>query len=194
MENYIVYKHTNKTNNKVYIGITCQAAKNRWKSGRGYHGLYFGRAIKKYGWDGFKHEIIAENLSEKDACEMERILIKAFNATDPDFGYNQTEGGKGGGMLNHHHTEEAKDRIRQARIRDGFTEEHKKHISESKRGVKHHFAKKVYQYTKEGQFIREWEYMSLAAKELGINKSNIGETCNGHRPSAGGYFWSYERV
>lgn len=45
-----------------------------------------------------------------------------------------------------------------------------------------------------GEFIREWDYMSQASKELNINKANIAETCYGKRKSAGGYVWKYERV
>lgn len=194
MNNYIVYKHTNKTNGKVYIGITSQRIQDRWKGGSGYRSQHFSRAIKKYGWDGFTHEVVAENLSKEDACELERILIKAYKATEPNHGYNQALGGEGGGMYNKHHTESAKEKIRKARKRDGFTEEHKRHISESKQGVKHHMAKKVYQYTKDGEFIREWDYMSLASKELNINKANIGEVCHGNRKTAGGYIWKYERM
>ena len=193
MNNYTVYKHVNKTNSKVYIGITSQTTEQRWKNGKGYKSMYFERAINKYGWNGFEHIIIAQNLSKEDACELERILIKAYNATNTKYGYNQTLGGDGGGMYKHHQTKEAKEKISKARKINGFTEEHKKHISESKRGVKHHFAKKVYQFTKEMIFIKEWDYMSLAAKELHISKGNIGEVCNGHRKSAGGYIWKYER-
>lgn len=36
--------------------------------------------------------------------------------------------------------------------------------------------------------------MAHASKELKINKGNIGETCNGHRKSAGGFIWKYERM
>lgn len=96
-------------------------------------------------------------------------------------------------MYNKHHTQSAKERIRKARKRVGFTEEHKKHISEAKSGKNHHFAKKVYQYTREGEFVKEWDYMSLAAKELKINKANIGEVCNGNRKTAGGFIWKYEK-
>lgn len=194
MNSYIVYKHTNKNNGKVYIGMTCQNAEDRWKNGHGYHNQHFNNAIEKYGWANFSHEVIAENLSKEDACELERILIKAYDATDPSKGYNQSLGGDGGGMYKKHHSEETKKRISQARKEAGFTEEHKKHISESKSGANHHFAKKVYQYTKDGKFIREWDYMSLAAEELHIYKANICGVCNGRRKTAGGYVWSYERM
>lgn len=194
MNNYIVYKHTNKINGKVYIGITCQRIHDRWKGGHGYRSQYFSRAIKKYGWDGFVHEIVAENLSKEDACELERILIKSYRSTETEYGYNQALGGDGGGMYNKHHSESAKKKISKARKENGFTEDHKRHISESKQGAKHHLAKKVYQYTKDGEFIREWDYMSLAAKELNINKGNIGSVCNGDRKTAGGFVWKYERM
>lgn len=194
MNDYSVYRHTNKLNNKVYIGITRQKVENRWKNGNGYGSQHFSRAIHKYGWNNFTHEVIAEGLSKEDACEMERILIKAHNSTCPKFGYNQTNGGEGGGMLKHHHSKDTKKKISDARKINGFSDEHRKHISDAKAGINHHFAKKVYQYTTDGRFIREWDYMSLASKELNINKGNIGEVCNGHRKTAGGFVWQYERT
>ena len=46
--NYIVYKHTSPSN-KVYIGITKQTLKARWKNGKGYkNNEHFTYAIKKY--------------------------------------------------------------------------------------------------------------------------------------------------
>lgn len=192
MNNYCVYKHTNKTNGKIYIGITKQKPKDRWGRGSTYKSQHFGRAIAKYGWDGFEHEIIASDLSKEEACVMEMQLIEQYSSRDPQKGYNVAAGGEGGGMIDKHHTAEAKEKIRIARKRDGFSEEHKRHISEAKQGAKHHLAKRVYQYSKDGTFIRAWDYMSLASKELNISKANIGEVCNGHRPSAGGFVWSYE--
>lgn len=121
-------------------------------------------------------------------------MIKLYKSTEPKCGYNQALGGDGGGMYNKHHSESTKEKISKARKENGFTEDHKRHISESKQGAKHHLAKKVYQYTKDGEFIREWDYMSLAAKELNINKANIGEVCHGNRKTAGGYVWKYERM
>lgn len=195
MRKYTVYKHVNKANGKVYVGITAQQNVNdRWRNGTAYAGQHFGRAIAKYGWDNFDHIIIASGLTKDDACEMERILIKAYDSTNPKKGYNETLGGDGGNFYNKHHTEEAKEKIRQARKRDGFSEEHKKHISEAKSGAKHHYAKKVYQYTKDLEFVKEWSYMTEAAKELGICKTSISLCCLKQRPSAGAYIWSYEKI
>ena len=193
MNNYIVYAHINKLNNKIYIGLTSQNPEDRWKNGKGYHSMHFGAAIKKYGWDNFEHVIIQRGLTEKEACVLEKKLIKLFKAYNPEFGYNEALGGFGGGMYNKHHTEESKEKISEARKIMGFSEEHKKHLSESKKGVKHHFAKKVYQYSLDGKLVKEWDYMSLAAETLKINKANIAETCNGNRKSAGGFLWKYER-
>lgn len=192
MKTFTVYKHTNKTNGKVYIGITGQRVQDRWCRGSTYKSLYFGRAIKKYGWDGFEHEILADNLSKEEACAMEIMLIEQYSSRNPQKGYNVAAGGGGGGMIGKHHTPEAIEKIRKASATRIFTEEHKRHISEAKQGAKHHNAKRVYQYSKDGEFIKSWDYMSLASKELNINKANIGEVCNGHRPSAGGFVWSYE--
>lgn len=53
-------------------------------------------------------------------------------------------------------------------------------------------ARKVYQYTMTGEFIREWGSVSEASKTLNINASNISECAdNRSRQSAGGYRWSY---
>ena len=193
MEGYTVYAHVNKTNGKVYVGITSNDVEVRWKRGAGYHGQHFKRAIQKHGWENFDHIIIADGLDEYVACEMEKTLIKVFDLTNPNKGYNEALGGFGGGMNGKHHTKDAKEKISRARIVNGFSEEHKKHISESKQGAKHHYAKKVYQYTKEWMFIREWSYMGEASKKLNIQKTNISQCCNGKRTSAGGYKWSYDR-
>lgn len=94
---YFVYCHTNKSNNKKYFGITKQRPKDRWDSGHGYRSnRYFWSAIKKYGWDNFEHEIIAENLTEQEAKDMEIQLISDHNTTDREIGYNITLGGESG--------------------------------------------------------------------------------------------------
>ena len=99
---FVVYCHTNKTNNKKYIGITCQEPEVRWgHNGNQYKQSqpYFARAIAKYGWDGFSHEILFENLTADEANnkEIELIALHHTFVGDPEcLGYNLTRGGFGG--------------------------------------------------------------------------------------------------
>ena len=65
--NYSVYVHTNKLNNKKYVGLTKKRPKDRWQRGNGYtHSIYFYSAIQKYGWDGFYHDVVADCLSKEE--------------------------------------------------------------------------------------------------------------------------------
>jgi len=97
MNNYLVYIHISPSN-KRYIGITCQKPKKRWgKNGKGYERQeYFYRAIEKYGWDNFQHIIIAKGLTKEIAEWLEMELIKIWDTTNKEKGYNQTKGGEGG--------------------------------------------------------------------------------------------------
>lgn len=65
-----------------------------------------------------------------------------------------------------------------------LSEEHKKALSEA-------HLKKILQFTKSGEFIREWPSMREASRKLKINCGNICICCNGTRKSAGGYVWEY---
>ena len=92
-KNCVVYKHTSP-NGKVYIGITCGNPLNRWRGGIGYiKNTHFYRAIIKYGWDNFAHEILYDGLSRDDACAIERKLIATYKSNDKRYGYNITDGG-----------------------------------------------------------------------------------------------------
>ena len=61
---FCVYMHTNQINNKRYVGITNQKPSYRWRTdGSGYKHQMFGRAIDKYGWENFSHELLAIDAS-----------------------------------------------------------------------------------------------------------------------------------
>ena len=98
METWKIYKHTNKINGKCYIGQTCRKNPNeRWNNGKGYNGTIFAKAIEKYGWDNFEHEIIEDGiLSEEEANEREMYWIEYYNSyagVSGGNGYNMTRGG-----------------------------------------------------------------------------------------------------
>lgn len=107
---YKVYIHTNKTNNKKYVGITKRNPLNRWKNGAGYKGQpKFYRAICKYGWNGFIHEIIASNLTENEAKNFEILLIDKLDTISN--GYNVSKGGDTGNNVSMTEEERIKRRI-----------------------------------------------------------------------------------
>ena len=100
------------------MGQTCQIPEYRWNGGKNYYeNLYFTNAINKYGWNSFSHEIIANELTSEQADKLECELIKKYNTTDPNFGYNIQYGGHGGQT----HSEETKRRISEscARVHSG---------------------------------------------------------------------------
>lgn len=106
---WCVYKHTNKTNGKVYIGITSGIPETRWANGKKYKGnKHFTSAINEYGWDGFVHEVLCTGLTKEEAIEEEICLICAYRSADREFGYNISLGGVGSVSV----SEETREKMR----------------------------------------------------------------------------------
>lgn len=140
---WCVYMHTNKINNKVYVGITNQNPENRWGSNGCRYNLKtqpaIAGAIKKYGWDNFEHIIFAEDLSEEDAKNMEIELIALYKSNcsrynNPSYGYNMTDGGDG--SAGREWTEESRNKLSKTRTGHPTSEETKIKISKANKGRK----------------------------------------------------------
>ena len=91
---YCVYCHTLRSDGRRYIGYTGSDPEVRWKKGWGYYKSRFGRAIKKYGWDAFDHQILKDNLTIEEAKQEEIRLIALYDTTKYDSGFNITMGGE----------------------------------------------------------------------------------------------------
>ena len=52
--------------------------------------------------------------------------------------------------------------------------------------------KKVFQYTKDGKFVKEFYSTQEAKRCTGINQGNIWACCAGRYKSAGGYIWKFK--
>ncbi|MEX0595071.1 MAG: GIY-YIG nuclease family protein [Candidatus Paceibacterota bacterium] len=85
---YTIYKTTNLINNKFYIGKYQTQNINDGYLGSG---KLLKRAIKKYGLDNFKKEIILECSNEQEMNLAEKILVVI-----DEMSYNLTDGGRGG--------------------------------------------------------------------------------------------------
>ena len=115
--NYIVYVHVNKINEKKYVGITSRTLEERCKKeGYGYKKQpKFYNAIKKYGWENFEHIILETNLSWEEANNKEKEYIKKYDSYKN--GYNCSYGGDGcNGFI---WTEDSRKKMVETRIKNG---------------------------------------------------------------------------
>ena len=66
-----------------------------------------------------------------------------------------------------------------------------KHIRANKRKTMKR-NRKVLQYDKNMNFLKEWDNISTICRELGLNGSAIGNCCLGNTKSSQGYIWRYK--
>lgn len=65
---------------------------------------------------------------------------------------------------------------------------------QKKEGPKRRYKFPVYQYTKDGTFLRKFDCIKDAAAEVGIMGEIIARASNGGQKTAGGYVWRREFV
>lgn len=201
--NFCVYIHINKINNKSYIGITSTSLEKRsGKNGSGYkRSPIFWNAIQKYGWDSFDHIIFESDLSKDVACYIEQKLILLYNTNKRDFGYNMSFGGESG---NYGCKASEETRKKQSVARRGHKNANygnhklegknnpfygKHHTVETmeKMREKHRLSKKVI-CIETGEIFRS---IREAKRLTNINKTSISGCCNGKQNTAGGYHWMF---
>lgn len=142
-----LYVHTNKTNGKRYVGITSTTVAKRWHRGDGYKppvegSSPFYNAIQKYGWDNFRHEVLFENLTREEACNLEKIMIKKLEShVSTGKGYNLDWGGAGtsGRVI----SEETRRKISEANKGRKVSDEFRAKMSELTKGRKHSFETRI---------------------------------------------------
>lgn len=218
---YTVYKHQNKINGKIYIGITMQEPEKRWgNNGINYKtSPYFYAAIKKYGWNNFDHDILFENLTHDEACSKEQELIRYYNSMNREFGYNSTSGGDVFIMneetkqkishsmigntngLGHPCSDEKKRKISESQKGRAFTEEHKQKLSTAAKqrhvSCSEEKKKKLSQNypNKRKVYCEElniiYESVQECGRQLGIPATNITKLCNGRGKTLKGYHLRY---
>lgn len=115
---------------KHYVGQTRQTLSERWKNGTGYKScVALNKAIEKYGWEQFEHEILAVCEDADLADELEKKYIQEYNCIVPN-GYNIDFGGNANKFM----SEETKRKIGEANKGKVFSEETRTKMSESMKG------------------------------------------------------------
>ena len=146
----VAHKITNIKTNKVYIGQTKSKNVERYVENHFISALknndnhrYFYRAIRKYGRDYFKWEIIDHGVSKKHLDNKERYYIILYKSNNNQFGYNITAGGdKTDSFTNNPDKEEIREKHRQNALKGktlknkgrDFSEEYREKISISLKG------------------------------------------------------------
>lgn len=185
---FTIYRHVSPIG-RVYVGITSQDVETRWRHGDNYrNSTYFKRAIRKYGWKNFKHEILFTNVEEERAKRLEIELIRHYKGLG--ISYNLTNGGDG--TNGYHHTDEYKQ-FKSQQMKEFFSTERGKEICA--KGGKTNLGKKynrksgftkgdyqvriVCQYSLEGVLLNKFKSVSDASRKTGANNCQIGKCLRG---------------
>ena len=202
---------------KSYIGQSVDLQKRKYaflRFGDIYGGQKINCARKKYHHKSLWNYTILEYCGIDDLDEREEYYISLYNTINN--GYNCESGGHENKIV----SDESKQKMSDAKkgkycgensplYGKHLTDEHKRKISEARKGEKHpmygkhrddetkdkirlRHNKAVVQYTKEGEFVAEYESALVAKNITGINNSHIGDCCLGKRKSAGGFKWSFK--
>lgn len=132
---FCIYKITNLINNKIYVGkstvpLIVRIRRHCYEVRKGTN-RYLYDAIRHYGWDSFRIEVIESLISKENLSDREKFWIKMLKTNDPNFGYNMTEGGDGGAL-----PREILIRLANDRRGKPISEETKRKISIGNKGKK----------------------------------------------------------
>jgi group I intron endonuclease len=175
----VIYQTTNLINGKKYIGRDAWNRSNYIGGGKALK-----QAIKKYGKENFKKEILEYCNSKEELLEREAYWLKFYNVVEDSNYYNMTLSSKGWekGMprpelIGRKHSEETRAKISQK--------------GKGKTGKTSGKPVPIIQYRYEIVKIPIAEYTSAAeaAKQTGISSVDIRATINGRQNTAGGFMW-----
>lgn len=145
----IIYKVTNLINNKIYVGktknsLTYRKYAHKCESLTRDSNTYFHKAIRKYGWDNFKWEIIDETEDDNELNEKETYWIEELKSNIQKLGYNMSNGGEGNALIGERnpmygktHSDKTKKKMSDKLKGKTHSEESRKKIGEAKQGENH---------------------------------------------------------
>lgn len=197
---YVVYQHRRKdTNDVFYVGQG--VLKRAYEDQRNRRNTNWINTVKKAG--GFIVEILETGLTRDESLEREEFYIKKYGTLKHGTGIlvNERLSGTRGHESGYRHSEEKRieiaEKTKQTMIKNKSGEKIsaalKNYFSNSEVRSKLKNNVKINQYDMHGNFIKTWNSMLDAERELKIWATNISSACRGLYKSTGGYKWSYAK-
>jgi group I intron endonuclease len=205
-----VYKITNKINNKVYVGSTCNYIK-RITSHKNlliknkHSNDHLQSSWNKYGSNSFEFSII-EHIEPEKLIKLETNYIELYKSSDRELGYNQQK--PSNSRAGFEHTEESKEKISQNRSGISHTNKTKQQISQTMKKVvlsrnpesykkmahtkKNKPIPKLYKKVRCLELDKVFNSIQEAASELKLQRTGISMVLSGKISRTGGF--TFERV
>lgn len=133
----------------------------------------------------YEVEILLDDLTEEEVKIKEKEFITLYGRIDLKTGslVNLTDGGDG--VLNMNTNSELRLKLSKAAFGKKMSESAKKKMGDNQKLP-------VLQYDLNGNFIKEWDGIIDATKEVGKHSTNIMRCCQGKFKQAYGFIWKYK--
>lgn len=199
----VIYSISNKITGKRYVGsaVDFRRRKNlhlHHLRAKTHHSRYLQNAWNKYGEENFIITILEEVSDVNDLINREQWYLDNTNCE-----YNMCR--IAGSSLGIKRSEETRRKVGAAQIGRKASDETKAKMSMAKKGKifsKEHCKnlaimneknyRPILQYTKEGEFVREWKSIAEAAESFTPYASSINCNLGGRCKSAKGFIWKYK--
>lgn len=141
--------------------------------------------------DGYLQVGLSKN-GKSDTCKVHRLVAETFLSTPDNLPcINHKIQGDEGKKINIVYINEDGTVDEEKSTIEWCTHEYNNTYGTRIERVAKAQSKPVLQFSKTGEFIREWPSTQECGRN-GFNQGNICECCNGKRKSAHGYIWKYK--
>lgn len=181
-----IYKIKCKINNKIYIGSTINLVRRKCNhftklDNKIHHNIHLQRSYEKHGKNNFEFIILEE-------CSKDMLILKEQYYIDtykPEYNILKIAGSSLGRKLSKEHKNKIKISLKAINFKPSI-----RGILESNKLNQ----KKVYQYTTDKIFIREYDSISEAGRISNLGSSRISRCCNGKLYKSGNFIWTFNKI